>query len=99
LQRNNPAIENSNRYPMTIGPYDWIGWIATALVAISYFCENARRLRLVQAGSAMLWLIYGFLIEAPPVIAANVVVMVLAVYSNYWVARRRATAQPKSGID
>lgn len=70
---------------------DWIGWIATAVFASSYLCSNPHRLRLVQAMAALLWLSYGILIKAPPVIAANLIVALIAVASS--LKRRNSTAK------
>ena len=68
---------------------NWIGWIATAVFAGSYFCRQATTLRKVQAAAALLWVVYGFLIGAMPVVVANVIVAAAAVYSSL-VAHRKA---------
>lgn len=60
---------------------DLIGWLATAMFAASYFCKTPTRLRFAQASAAVLWISYGIIIHALPVIIANVVVGVLALYS------------------
>jgi hypothetical protein len=65
---------------------EWIGWVATAAFASSYLCRQPRSLRLVQALAALLWVFYGALIHALPVMVANVVVAGVAVWSS--VARR-----------
>ena len=70
-------------------PLDWIGWIATAAFAASYFCKQPKMLRLVQALAALLWVGYGLLIHAIPVVVANVVVAGMAVWSSLG---RRVTA-------
>lgn len=75
---------------------DWIGWVATVVFAISYFCRRAEMLRLVQAGAASLWLGYGILLEAPPVIVSNLVVIGLAIGST-WRERRRMRADSCAG--
>jgi hypothetical protein len=62
---------------------EWIGWLATAIFAASYFCKQPIRLRGVQALAALLWIGYGILIKAPPVIVANLVVAVVAAYSAW----------------
>jgi hypothetical protein len=62
--------------------FEWIGWLATAVFAASYFCRRPVVLRRVQALAALLWVSYGLLIKAPPVVVANVVVAVLAVFSS-----------------
>ena len=61
---------------------DWIGWVATGVFAASYFCREPGRLRLTQAVAALLWLSYGIIINAPPVIAANIIVAGLALGST-----------------
>ena len=60
---------------------EWIGWAATALFGASYFCKQPANLRRVQALAALLWIGYGLLIHAAPVVAANVVVAGLAIGS------------------
>jgi hypothetical protein len=69
---------------------EWIGWAATAAFAASYLCRNPRSLRLVQALSALLWVGYGALIGAWPVIVANVVVAAAAGWTS--LGRRREPA-------
>ncbi|MEP7343008.1 MAG: YgjV family protein [Acidobacteriota bacterium] len=63
--------------------FEWIGWIATAVFAISYFFRRPAALRRIQALAAVLWIGYGIIIKAPPVIVANVVVAVMAVLSSF----------------
>jgi hypothetical protein len=63
--------------------FEWIGWIATAVFAVSYFCSRPAALRRVQALAALLWIGYGIIIKAPPVIVANLVVAAMAVISSF----------------
>ena len=67
-----------------------IGWLATTVFVGSYFCRRADTMRLVQVVDAVLWVTYGILLQAAPVIAANLLVMAAAT----WTSRRRA--QPVS---
>jgi hypothetical protein len=60
---------------------DWLGWAATAVFLASYGCKDQKRLRIVQAGAALLWAIYGAIIDATPVVVANLLVAAAAVYS------------------
>ena len=62
---------------------EWIGWVATAIFASSYFCKRPGTLRRIQALAAMLWIGYGLLIHALPVIVANLVVAGVALYSSF----------------
>jgi hypothetical protein len=70
---------------------EWVGWIATAVFAVSYFCRQPAAMRRVQALAATLWIVYGVTIKAPPVIVANLVVASIAVISSF---RRRDQRQP-----
>ena len=69
-----------------------IGWVATGLTVVSYFCRNPRTLRLVQATAALVWLTYGVVIGAKPIIAANVLVAGVAGWTTWrGPGRERAT--------
>jgi hypothetical protein len=76
---------------------DWIGllgWTATAVFAVSYFCKRPEALRRVQALAALLWIGYGVLIGALPVIVANLVVAAMALVSSF---RRTDPAHEPTG--
>jgi hypothetical protein len=75
-----------------------LGWTATAAFLISYGCKDQKRLRLVQAGAALLWTGYGVLIASRPVIVANLLVAAVAMYSslNRPAARTAVQGQPIS---
>jgi inner membrane protein len=70
---------------------DWIGWVATAVFVSSYFCKQPAALRRVQGLAALMWVVYGALIHAVPVVAANVLVAGVAIWSSF---ARPATALP-----
>jgi hypothetical protein len=53
---------------------EWLGWAATAVFVGSYFCGRPQVLRAVQMVGAVMWVVYGCLIGATPVVAANVLV-------------------------
>ena len=62
---------------------DWIGWVATAIFASSYFRKQPGTLRRIQALAALFWIGYGVLIHALPIIVANLVVAAVALYSSF----------------
>jgi hypothetical protein len=64
-----------------------LGWTATAVFVGSYFFAKPGLLRGVQMAGALLWITYGVLIGASPVIVANVLVFSAAA----WTALRKAT--------
>ena len=72
---------------------DAIGWIATALFTASYFFKRPALLRRVQMGAALLWVGYGLLVGAAPVIVANVLVLGAALAAG-WTDRSEPTPPP-----
>ena len=69
-----------------------IGWLATAVFASSYLFRQPLMLRWIQAGAALLWVIYGVAIDAVPVVVANLIVAGAALYSSF--AQRRTEGTP-----
>jgi uncharacterized protein with PQ loop repeat len=67
---------------------DWIGWIATAIFVSSYLCKDPKALRRIQAVAACLWMAYGVIIQATPVVVANFLVAAIAVYSSVVTSKR-----------
>lgn len=60
-----------------------LGWIATAVFVGSYFFKQPAALRAVQMSGAVLWIVYGVLIGAVPVIAANALVFAAAAWTFF----------------
>lgn len=69
-----------------------IGWVATGVFAVSYFCREPQTLRRVQAVAALLWIGYGWVIHSFPIIISNVIVATLAILSAFRAARPIAAA-------
>jgi len=59
-----------------------LGWIATAVFVGSYFFKRPIALRAWQMCGAALWMVYGYLIHAIPVVAANTLVLVAAGWTS-----------------
>ena len=76
-----------------------IGWIATALFAASYLFKRPAALRKVQALAAGLWIVYGALIHALPVVVANAAVAGMALWSLLGAPARAATAPAAEPAD
>ena len=70
---------------------EYLGWLATTVFVGSYFCGPGYLRRLQMAG-AMMWVLYGLLIGAAPVVAANVLVLAAA----GWTARQQKRLMPGS---
>ena len=58
-----------------------LGWAATATFVASYFFARPAALRTVQILAALMWVAYGWLIGASPVIAANVLLIIAAAWT------------------
>lgn len=74
---------------------DYLGWTATAVFVGSYFCTRAEALRRVQMIGALMWVAYGMLIEASPVVAANLLVFGAAA----WTLTRSASGRQERILD
>jgi hypothetical protein len=70
-----------------------LGWVATAVFVGSYFSTRPRTLVRVQVAGALLWLGYGLLLKAPPVVVANLLVVAAASWKAWQARREEAAAQ------
>ena len=61
----------------------YVGWFATVLFAGSYLFREPRSLSIMQAVAAIVWIIYGAIIGAGPVIVCNVAVALMATFAAY----------------
>ena len=74
---------------------DAIGWTATAVFTASYLTRRQSTLRRVQMSGACLWLTYGLVTQAAPVIGSNILVLGAAVWAEHRHRRdQRATGTP-----
>jgi hypothetical protein len=80
---------------------EYLGWIATAVFVSSYFFKRPALLRATQMAGAALWILYGLMISAMPVVVANGLVFAAAAWTMIMQARSveadaRAQAAPVS---
>jgi membrane protein implicated in regulation of membrane protease activity len=80
---------------MNLSPVACLGWGATAVFVGSYFCQRAALLRSVQMFGALMWVVYGALIHASPVIVANLLVFSAAAWTTF----RRDRGREPEGRD
>jgi hypothetical protein len=71
----------------------WLGWLATGIFVSSYFLKKSGALRVMQMCGAALWILYGFLIRAPPVIVANALVFAAAAGTTLLAGRGLSSAK------
>ncbi len=67
---------------MNPGLIEGLGWVATSVFVGSYFFAKPAALRAVQMVGATLWIVYGALIGASPVIVANALVFAAAAWTS-----------------
>ena len=60
---------------------EYLGWTATAVFVASYFCARPSALKRVQMVGALMWVLYGLLIGASPVVVANLLVFGAAAWT------------------
>ena len=80
------------RWPREDTLLELVGWAATALFASSYFFSTPSKLRWIQACAALMWIAYGAMIGARPVIVANLIVALAAGYTTFADKRGLKTA-------
>ena len=62
---------------------DLLGWVATAVFVGSYFFTRPALLRAAQMLGATLWIVYGAMIGAIPVVVANGLVFAAAAWTLF----------------
>ena len=62
---------------------EYVGWAATVVFVMSYFCGRIDVLRRVQMVGAAMWIVYGILMQALPIIAANLLVLLAAAWTAW----------------
>jgi hypothetical protein len=79
----------------SISTVEVLGWAAAGVFTTSYFFTRARALRRAQMLGAGMWLAYGVLLHANPVVVANVLNLVAMV----WTGRRAARSSSAPRLD
>ncbi|NAS32458.1 uroporphyrinogen decarboxylase [Flavobacteriaceae bacterium R38] len=59
---------------------EWIGYMASAGVLISFFMRNIRTLRLINSIGCIFFIIYGILLNSIPIIITNVAIALVNFY-------------------
>jgi len=66
-----------------INMIDILGWIATAVVVISFTVKDMLWLRAINATGATLWLIYGGLKNDIPLLVVNILILAAHIHWYY----------------
>lgn len=63
---------------------EYIGYLGTALVTLSFAFSNIRTLRIVNSMGAVIFVIYGMLLHmAKPIILTNLIIFAINIYHLY----------------
>lgn len=57
-----------------------IGWIATVFIIISFLQKDILKLRLFSLVGAILWIIYGLLLNGTSIVFLNVIIVLIQLY-------------------
>ncbi|MBS4042468.1 MAG: YgjV family protein [Chitinophagaceae bacterium] len=66
---------------------DWIGYLASTFLAISLIVSNSFKFRIFSSLGCLTFIVYGFLVNAFPVMLANGILLVINVYQLWKLTR------------
>ncbi len=66
---------------------DWIGYVASTFLAISLIVTNSFKFRVFSTLGCLTFIVYGFVVNAFPVILANSILLVINVYQLWKLTR------------
>lgn len=62
---------------------EWVGYAASAMIAISLLMSDVIKLRIINSIGCLLFVIYGFIVDAYPVAVANLIIIFINLYHLY----------------
>ncbi len=65
---------------MTIEWVEWIGYAASFAVAVSLLMTNMVKLRVINSIGCVLFIIYGWMVGAYPVVISNIAIILINLY-------------------
>lgn len=75
--------------------YEWIGYLASALVAISLLMSSIKKLRWINMAGAIVFTIYGLLIKSWPVFSMNLFLVLVNIWYLVKLTNRNLTLHLK----
>jgi uncharacterized protein with PQ loop repeat len=67
----------------SVNPIEWIGYLASILIAISLTMTSIVPLRIINSIGCFLFVIYGIYVGVYPVAIANGVIIIINIYNLY----------------
>jgi len=65
---------------LNISITDWVGYLASAGVLISFLMRTIKTLRIVNSIGCIFFILYGVLLDAVPVIITNIIIVLINLY-------------------
>lgn len=62
---------------------EWVGYAASAMIAISLVMTSLVKLRIINTIGCILFVIYGSIVGAYPVAVANAIIVIINIYQLY----------------
>lgn len=72
--------------------WEWVGYLASVVVAISLMMSDIKKLRWLNLFGAMLFVAYGMAIQAYPVAAVNFFIVLIDIYYLVVIYREQAAS-------
>jgi len=60
-----------------------LGWVATLIIIVSFLVNDIKTLRMFSLIGAILWVIYGFVIQSSSIVFLNLVIVGIQIYKLY----------------
>ena len=60
-----------------------LGWVATLIIIISFLVNDIKLLRTFSLFGALLWVVYGFVIQSSSIVFLNLVIVGIQIYKLY----------------
>lgn len=60
-----------------------LGWVATLIIIISFLVNDIKTLRTFSLIGAILWVVYGFVIQSSSIVFLNLVIVGIQIYKLY----------------
>ncbi len=60
---------------------EWVGYLASAILLVSFTMKDIRKLRMVNSAGAVLFVVYGFMLSTSwPIVITNVAILGINIY-------------------
>lgn len=63
---------------------EWVGYLASIMIAISMFMKDVMKLRIINLIGSVLFAVYGFVIGAYPVAIVNTIIVFVNIYYIFY---------------